>query len=112
MKGITRRNAAPAVSLARIGSPVDRALRADPDRRALMLRNIIFFVVAVGVIAYAIAYAAGIGVFSDTEHAGLPEARAIGQAVLDFKRDATEEAALEVGDVFVDAEVGDGRRPR
>ena len=62
-----------------------------------MLRNIILFVVAVGAVAYAIAYAAGSGAFSDTEHAGLPEARAIGQAVLDFKRDATEEAALEVG---------------
>ena len=46
-----------------------------------MLRNIVLFVVAVGAIAYAIAYAAGSGAFSDTEHAGLPEARAIGQAL-------------------------------
>ena len=62
-----------------------------------MLRNLVLLVVGVFVLAYLIAFAAGKGLFSDTQHAGEPQARAVSQEILDFKLEANEVAAEDVG---------------
>ncbi len=62
-----------------------------------MLRKLVLLVVGVFVLAYAIAFAAGKGWFSETQHAGEPAARAVSEGILEFRRDATEGAAEDVG---------------
>ena len=62
-----------------------------------MLRKLVLVLVAVLALAYVISYAAGRGFFSEEQHAGAPEAGAVSQMIMDFKHDATEEAALDIG---------------
>ena len=62
-----------------------------------MLRKIGLGVLALVVLIAVVVYAAGSGLFAKTQHAGLPEARAIAGDFIDEKEKAVREAALDVG---------------
>ena len=63
-----------------------------------MLRNLALVVIAVVALAYALSYAAGSGLFSEEQHAGVPAAGEVSDLILQFKLDATRESALDVGE--------------
>jgi hypothetical protein len=62
-----------------------------------MLRKLVFALVALIALLVAIAYAAGNGFLASTQHAGLPEARAIDAGFIVEKEAAVREAAQGVG---------------
>ena len=62
-----------------------------------MLRKLVLVLVAVFGFAYALAYAAGNGLFSEEQHAGVPSAGEVSDLILQFKKDTVRESALDVG---------------
>ena len=62
-----------------------------------MLRKLVLVLLLTGGLLYAVAYSAGVGLFSDIQHAGEPSARAVSPALVEFKTDTVRESALEVG---------------
>lgn len=62
-----------------------------------MARRIALIVLVLALLAYAIVYAFGKGWFSEPWRAGEPQARPVASTILDFKRDALEDAARDVG---------------
>ncbi|HIK85723.1 MAG: DUF3604 domain-containing protein [Myxococcales bacterium] len=62
-----------------------------------MLRKLILGLVALLALVAVIVYAAGSGLLASTQHAGLPEARAVDAAFVAEKEAAVGEAALDVG---------------
>jgi len=62
-----------------------------------MIRKLILAGVAILALALGIVYAAGMGLFARTQHAGEPSAPAVAASVVGAKEAAVREAALDVG---------------
>ena len=62
-----------------------------------MLRKLGLSLLVAIALAVAIVYAAGIGLFAATQHAGSPSARSIDAGLIAEKEEAVREAALDVG---------------
>ena len=62
-----------------------------------MLRKLALVLVALLALLWLVTWMAGSGFFADVPVAGTPEAAPVSRAILDFKKNATEEAALDVG---------------
>ena len=62
-----------------------------------MLRKLVLILLLVGGLLYAVAYSAGVGLFSGVQHAGEPSAGAASPALIEFKTDTVRESALDVG---------------
>ncbi|MEM9175829.1 MAG: DUF3604 domain-containing protein [Myxococcota bacterium] len=62
-----------------------------------MLRKLAIVLVALLVLAWLFVWMAGSGFFADLPIGGTPEAPPVSEAILDFKKNATEESARDVG---------------
>jgi hypothetical protein len=62
-----------------------------------VVRNLLIALVVIALILFAVIYAAGVGLFVETQHAGSPSAPPVSTSVLAEKEMAVREAALDVG---------------
>ena len=62
-----------------------------------MIRKLGFVLLLLLALVFVAVYTTGLGYYGEEGHAGEPSARAVSQAVIDFKTDTTRESALDVG---------------
>ena len=62
-----------------------------------MTRKILLALLVLVLLVAAVVYAAGVGFFTETQHAGSPSAPPIARSLVDEKMEAVREAALDVG---------------
>jgi hypothetical protein len=62
-----------------------------------MLRRFGLILLALALLSLAVVYGVGLGFFGEDQHAGSPSAKAVSKAVVDFRKDAQSDAAVEVG---------------
>ena len=62
-----------------------------------MLRKLALVLVALLALVWLVLWMAGSGFFADLPVGGVPEAPAVSDAILEFEKEATEAAAIDVG---------------
>jgi hypothetical protein len=62
-----------------------------------LIRKLVIAVLVLAVVCLAVVYAAGVGLFTSTQHAGSPSAPPIASAFVEAKEEAVRSAALDVG---------------